>query len=195
VAPDAGPGAIAFTLDGVKGLVNLDGRGSYDPEGSPLVYQWFLDDELVSRESRFSIDLPVGEHRLKLVVRERSGLSAVDETTAVVMDVLTAEMMVSPITLARHGGDGAVTAVMVLPGDIMPEDVDRTRSMLMFPGALTAEYEKPPQRLNGKTLMLARFRRSDLLEAVPEDGPLDLWVIGRLRDGHYFSATDTVTIK
>jgi hypothetical protein len=44
--------------------------GSFDPEGSNLSFNWYVDDIKVSNVSNFSMDLSSGTHEIKLVVAD-----------------------------------------------------------------------------------------------------------------------------
>jgi hypothetical protein len=194
---DAGRDVTGFSVkvDGGTGSVTLDASGSYDPEGLPLRYRWFLNDEVVSRDVSFTIELPVGEHTLTLVVSDSSGLSASDQVIASVMEVADAITLISPSAVKRSGKGKPVVALVILPEGMRPADVDRTEPSLLFPGGIKAESQSVFYWLNGRTLVLARFDKAKLMAAVPDNGTVELRVVGRLKNGRYFSGTDTVTIK
>ena len=42
---------------------------------------------------------------------------------------------------------------------------------------------------------MAKFDRAKLMAAVPANGPVELRVVGGLKDNRYFSGADTVKIK
>jgi len=49
--------------------------------------------------------------------------------------------------------------------------------------------------LSGHAVVLADFPRAGLVAAVPQNGSVELQIVGRLKDGQQFSGRDTVTIK
>jgi hypothetical protein len=191
---DAGPDATGFTLDGVKGPVTLDGNKSYDPEGQPLQYRWYKGNELVSEQARFTIVLPLGEYNFRLIVTDPTGFSGSDEVKATITWVLSTEAMVSPQVIDRKSSK-AITAVVVLPKGTSRKDVDLSQPLVLFPGSVPAMKQTALVWLSGYTLVLADFSRADLVAAVPQNGQVELQIVGRLKNGQHFSGHDTVTIK
>jgi hypothetical protein len=193
---NAGPDAMGFTLDGVKGSVTFDGSQSYDPEGLPLSYQWYYKGELVpdANQAVLTMELPVGDSVLTLVVIDPTGIAASDDVVAQVTPVIGVMSFVSPQKLARSHPQDVVT-LTILPKDRTPSDFDHGEPMLLFPGGVRAYKQTAFVWLSGDTLVMATFKGQAVMAALPEDGPVELRVIGRFREGRYFSGTDTVTIE
>jgi len=188
---DAGPDVTSLVLGGA---VTLDGSKSYDPEGQPLQYRWYEGNELVSEQAQFIAVLPPGEHTLRLVVADPMGLTASDEVTVTVSGFLDADVLVSPQVIDRKSSK-AITAVIVLPKGVRPKDVDLNQPLVLSPGSVRATKQEAIMWLSGYTMVFADFPRAGLVAAVPQNGSVELQIVGRLKDGRQFSGHDTVTIK
>lgn len=191
---DAGPDVTGITLDGLTGSVALDGSGSHDPEGYPLTFEWYYDNELVSTEAGFTIELPVGEHLLTLVVCDSAGVPATDEVIARVVEAVDATLLIAPVELQRHSGQ-SVMAIVLLARGTDPRTVDLVAPVRLFPGDIRATTQTAFLWLGGRTVVLASFSHAALMAAVPDNGPVELRAVGRFKDGQYFSGTDTVQVK
>jgi len=81
---DAGDDEIGFAwFDGIA-EVTLDGSGSSDPDGDPLTYRWYLDGQIIATGVNPTIELPIGEHVIELIVNDGTQDSEPDE---VIVDV------------------------------------------------------------------------------------------------------------
>jgi len=191
---NAGPDVPGFSVTGDKGTVTLDASRSYDPEGLPLSHQWYRDGQLASTQAKFTTELPLGEYTFTLIVNDGINNSAPDEVRATVTNLTGATAMVSPSEITR-GRDGPIIAVVTLPKGRRVSEIDRNEPVLLFPGGIKAESQSVFTWLNGRAVVMARFRRSDLMAAFPGNGPVELRLVGRFRNGQYFSGVDTVRIK
>jgi hypothetical protein len=192
---NAGPDPMGFTLDkSLKAAVVLDGGKSRDPEGLPLQFRWYAGEELISEQARFTRELSIGSYTYKLVVSDLTGQIASDEATATVTLVVGTKMFVSPQKMQRNSSQD-VMALAILPKGKLPKDFDAAEPMLLFPGGIRAVKQSAFVWLSGDTLVLGTFKRSDLMAAVPTNGRTELRVVGRLKNGQYFSATDYATIE
>ncbi|MBN1509241.1 MAG: right-handed parallel beta-helix repeat-containing protein [Sedimentisphaerales bacterium] len=192
---DAGLDVWGFTLvnDG-KGAVTLDGSGSRDPEGLPLQFRWYYKDELVCDQARYSVELPVGVCDFNLVVDDPTGQTASDKATATVTLVTSTRTFVSPRRMLRNSSQDII-ALTVLPKGKYPRDFDMAEPLRLFPGGIPAVRQSAFVWLSGDSLAQGAFRRADVMAAIPTNGPTEIRIVGRLKDGKYFSAADTVTIE
>jgi hypothetical protein len=192
---NAGPDATGFTLDSnTKGAVTLDGGKSRDPEGLPLQYRWYDNDQVVGEQARFTTELPVGSHAYELVVSDPTGQVGSDEATATVMLVIGTKTFISPQKIKRKSSKD-ILVLTVLPKGKVPKDFDSTEPMRLFPGGIAAVKQNAFVWLSGDTLVQSTFKRADVMAAVPTNGRTELRVVGRLKDGQYFSAADSATIQ
>jgi hypothetical protein len=192
---NAGPDAAGFSLDGVTGTVLLDGTGSLDPEGQPLTYRWYVNGKLVSTQAKFAATLAVGEHTFTLIVNDGLQDSDPDQAVAGVWTFISTSATFSPKTIVRSKANQTIVVMLVLPTGRSAADFDKDEPMLLFPGSIEASTQKTTVWLNGKTYAMGRFDADELLAAVTTNGATQLRVVGALKDGRYFSATGTVTIK
>jgi hypothetical protein len=81
-----------------------------------------------------------------------------------------------------------------LPAGITKKDVDNNRKLILS-GELNATAQTVITWSGKKTIIVASFDRKKLLRAVPEKGLVELDVVGQLKNGQYFWASTTVTIK
>ena len=49
--------------------------------------------------------------------------------------------------------------------------------------------------LSGKAIVLVKFDRAEIMAAVPDNGPVEMRVVGRLKDMYFFSGVDNVRIR
>jgi hypothetical protein len=191
---DAGPDVAGFSLTGDTGTVALDARRSLDPEGRPLNYAWYRAGMLVSSLPQFTIDLPLGEHVFTLIVNDGTLDSTPDEVLARVSRPVRTQAMVSPEQMVRRTSL-PIQALAVLPQGRRITDFDATQPLVLLPGNIKAAAQSAFPWFHGQVLVLARFKRADLMAAVPANGMTQVTVVGRLKDGTYFAGTDSVNIK
>ena len=189
------PDAAGFCLTGDKGTVTLDASSSFDPEGTALTYRWYRSGQIVSIQAKFTMELPLGEHTFTLVVSDGVNNSPPEEVRATVTKIISAEALVSPSEMTRSRHEDSLLAIVMLPKGKRPSDVDRSEPMLLFPGSIKAVSQTAFVWFTGRTHVMARFNRAELMAAVPNNGPVELRLVGKLKDGQYFSGVDTVRIK
>jgi hypothetical protein len=197
VADGGGP-ASGFTLTPTaKGKVAFDASKSYDPEGQPLTYHWYLNNQLVSEEVSFKMDLAIGQYSFKLVVTDKTGQSTTDEVPTTVSLLIGTQTFVSPRVIKRSGA-GEIVTLTVMPKGKYPNDLDST-IVRLFPNdsgvGVGAIRQSAFMWFTGDALVMAAFRGADLMTLVPTNGPVQLMTVGRLKNGQYFGGSDTVTIQ
>jgi len=189
----AGPDVTTFSLDGGPVTVTLDGSASRDPSGLAIFHRWYQDGKPVSSAARFTVALPTGRYDFTLVVSNSAGVSRTDEVIVTIMAIHPTATYVSPNELGRLATDALITAMVVVPQSIAA--FDGAESMLLFPGGARAQTQTTLVWLDGKTYAMAQFRAAELLAAVPENGTVEVRVVGRLKNGLYFGGTDTIKIR
>jgi hypothetical protein len=101
---DAGPDQITYTWFDCFAQVILDGTDSYDPDGDELTYSWtwVINGEVHEANGvNPSIQLPLGEHTIKLIVNDGTEDSEPDQVIITVLDNTPPELelSVSPTVL------------------------------------------------------------------------------------------------
>jgi hypothetical protein len=190
-----GPWVTGFTLDGKTGELTLDAGDSYDPEGLVLAYQWRLDGELVSRDPTFTTTLSLGEHPFELLVSDSVGVSTLLEGVSRILVPVETIANVSPSTITHRGTGAPITVSIVLPAGSQVSSFPHDEKLLLYPGGIGADRQISFAWLGGKVLVVAKFDRAKFFEVTPTYGEVPVRVIGRLRNGSFFSGRDVVTLK
>jgi hypothetical protein len=172
--------------------VNLDGSGSYDDDGDPLTYLWswqIVSDVYETNGVNPTIELPVGEHTIELVVNDGVEDSEPNYTTVTVIRPLEAELRIMPRVINKKSHGRFIVAWLQLPPKITKADIDNDYPLTMYPGGIEAIRKlifNDTWRELPCISILAFFDRRKLLDAVEDDGPTWLDVTGRLKSGRYF---------
>jgi hypothetical protein len=107
------------------------------------------------------------------------------------------ELIILPRTINRTSRRETISAVLRLPESIITDDIDVDEPLVVFPGAVEAAGQSiiPPGKAAQSSVKIhAVFDKADLLAAMPDNGEVELTVVGRLNTGEYFYGTDTVRI-
>jgi len=192
---EVGPWLTGFTLNGKTGDLTLDASSSYDPEGQLLSYRWYLDGALVSRNARFTMELPLGSHPFELVVSDSVGVSTSLELVGQILEPIETTMNVSPSTIIYRGTMEPITVSILLPLGRSLLDFASTEKLLLHPGGIEATGQTGFVWLGGKVIVVAKFDRAKFFETSPTYGAGTVEVVGRLSDGNFFGATSTITLQ
>ena len=144
------------------------------------------------------IILPVGRHIIQLVVNDGINDSEPDWVAITVLGPMQAELVVYPEVIERtNPWPAVIMTILYLPPEVTQDHVDADHPLLLYPGRIETmgQYIFQTDR-NGTivTAIFAVFEKDRLLRAVPENGPVRLDVVGRLKTGRFFCGSDTVTI-
>ncbi|HIJ53341.1 MAG TPA: hypothetical protein HPP66_09330 [Planctomycetes bacterium] len=102
-----------------------------------------------------------------------------------------------PRTINRSRQRETISAVMRLPESIITDDIDVDELLVLFPGAIEAVSQsiipsgKPAQ---SNVRIVAVFDKAESLSGVPDNGDVELTVVGRFNTGEYFYSTDKIRI-
>jgi len=197
---EAGPNTIAYAEPNGIANVTLDGTGSYDDDGQPLTYLWTWNidgNDYDANGPTPTIQLPVGEHTIQLIVNDGIVDSEPDEVTITVIGPLPVRLWVFPQTINRQSRLEKVMAWMQLPEGITKDQIDLTAPLLLYPGPLepiNQYFFEHGQKGNKRTNIFILYDKAELLAAVPDNGPVDVQVVGMLTTGQYFYGSDFLTI-
>ena len=197
---DAGPNTTVYAgLDGTT-QVTLDGNGSYDDDGQPLTYlwTWTIDgNDYDANGPTPTIQLPVGEHIIHLIVSDGIVDSELDEVTITVIAPIQARLWFLPRTINRQSKMKRVMAWVHLPEGITKDQIDQTTPLLLYPGSLEPINQyifEHGQKGSKLTSIFIIYDKAELMAVVPDNGLVDLQVVGMLTTGRYFYGNDLVTI-
>ncbi len=197
---DAGSDKEAYAwLDGIA-EVNLDGSGSYDDDGDELTYLWTWEIEPNIYEANGVnpiIELPVGEHLIELIVNDGTEDSEPNCTTVTVIEPLNSFLRIMPRTINRKSRQRHIMAWLSLPEGVTKDDIDENVPLTLYPGDIEASRQfifENNRGGNTHTFILAFFKKSDLMNAVPDNGQVQLEAVGQLNTGRYFFGQRTIRI-
>ncbi len=190
---NAGPDRTAYAPAGGYASVALDGSASYDPEGSSLQYTWTWtvgDQAFEATGAAPTIALPVGQYEIGLVVFDGVNYSAADSLQVNVVQPLVYPLYLSPYHVSLEDSSRYVIVLMVLP-EIGAADVDLTVPITLSPGNVPAFSQHASEQTTGglRTTVVGMFYEEDVLNAIPDDGPISVTVTGQLTSGQSFQGT------
>jgi len=197
---DAGPNTIAYAEPNGIANVTLDGTGSYDEDAQPLTYlwTWTIDgNDYDANGPTPTIQLPVGEHIIQLIVSDGIDDSEPDEVTITVIAPIQARLCLLPRKINRQSKMKRVMAWVQLPEGITKDQIDQTTPLLLYPGPLEPIKQyifEHGQKGRKRTSIFLLYDKAELMAAVPDNGRVDVQVVGMLTTGRYFYGTDFVTI-
>jgi len=112
-------------------------------------------------------------------------------------DYIRARLWLSPRTINRKSRLKRVMAWMQFPKGITKVQIDQDQPLLLYPGGIEAElqyvFEQGKKGDKGVRIS-AFFDKAELMEAIPDNGQVQLEVVGYLTTGREFYGTDFVTI-
>jgi hypothetical protein len=95
-----------------------------------------------------------------------------------------------------------ITAWLHLLEGVTKDQIDSNEVLILYPEDAQNDIEAIQQfviqrgRLgNRRTSVIAFFDKSELMGAIPDNGRVELEVVGKLTSGRYFRGTDTIKIK
>jgi hypothetical protein len=205
---NAGPNQVAYAwIDGIAD-VTLDGSASYDADGDELTYLWTWSIDGNDYEANGvspTIELPVGEHRIELVVNDGIEDSEPNEIVITVVGPIKGALGVVPRIINGRGEQPRITAILRLPAGITKDRIDNSRKLMLYPGEIEASHQlimKYYERRMERVAIFASFDSSALVDAVGKAGLVQLDVVGQLKPalslsngtGQYYYGSDMVRI-
>ena len=106
-------------------------------------------------------------------------------------------MKLTPRRIIRHSRNKLIMAWLRLPEDITKDQIDSNEPLLLYPGGIEAELQHVfghGKKGDKGVRIFAFFDKSELTEAVSDNGQVQLEVVGYLTTSQEFYGTDFVTI-
>lgn len=109
---------------------------------------------------------------------------------------VAASVLITPSVITRDDDrTRTITAVASLPEGFRVDDWDDTQPTWLSPGNLAATSQSGVAWFNGTAIIIASFSKALLMQAIPDNGQVQIRFTGRLKDQRDFSGTYTVTIR
>jgi len=108
-----------------------------------------------------------------------------------------AKLTILPHTIHRSSLNQTNMVVLHLPEPIHKDDIDIHEKLIIFPGAIKAAEQRlipPGWEAQSNVRIHAVFNKAELLEAMPDNGDVEVIAIGRFVSGKFFYGTGTVRI-
>jgi len=106
-------------------------------------------------------------------------------------------MKLTPRRIIRHSRKKFIMVWLRLPEDITKDQIDSNEPLLLYPGGIEAQlqhvFEHGKKGDKGVSI-LAFFNKSELMEAIPDNGQVELQVVGNLTTGQEFYGQSFLTI-
>jgi hypothetical protein len=199
---NAGPDQTAYAwIDGIA-EATLDGSDSNDPDGDALTYKWTWAVGANTYEANGvnpTIELPVGQYVISLIVNDGLIDSEPNEVNITVIGPIEANLNITPKVLNCKGFQPRITAMLRLPKGITKDQIDSNEPILLYPGQIEADKVWISRDFNYKcrawsVTIFASFDKDELMDAIPNNGPVELAVVGRLKSGQFFFGSDNIRV-
>ena len=160
---------------------------------SPDSPDWDSRCDIVPNGANPTIELPIGEHVIELVVNDGIADSEPNEVVVNVVGPIEGDMWVLPPLIIRGGPLEQIMAAIRLPESIGLEDIEQEETLILYPAEIEATCQWFVER-HGRVKSVALFSKDELLTAVEENGTVELQVEGKLTSGQYFYGSDSIFI-
>jgi len=198
---NAGEDQTAYAwIDGIA-EVQLDGSASWGyVDEFEYYWSWEIAGEFYDANGVDPvIELPVGEHTMELTVNDGIVYSEPNQVVITVVEPIEATVLVRPRVLNRKSTKGKMIAWMHLPADITVDMFDSQQKLMLYPGGVEALSQRvlrprgPGSRGRGITI-LAFFDKGDVLDAIDDNGKVDIDIVGKFKSGQFIYGTDNIRI-
>jgi len=164
---------------------------------TPSSPKWNPEYDIAQTGPTPTIELPVGVHVIELIVNDGIYDSLPDQVIITVVGPIETYLKIVPQTINRHSQGRHIWAHIRLPAGIAEDQIDMSEPLFLYPGSIAASNQRVTHshsQADVRTSIFALFDKAALMDAVADDGPAELQVVGRLMTGQYYYACDTVTV-
>jgi len=180
--------------------VNLDGSGSYSPQGMPLTYLWswvINGNTYEANGVNPKIELPVGQYTIVLVVNDGQENSEPNRVVITVVRPIKGMLKITPQIIQRQREQRRIMAILWLPAGITKDQMDQKNKLLLYPGEVESLREFiPSYYANGarSVCIFAFFDLDEIVKAVDKNGPVRISVVGQFKTDQYFYGSDIIKV-
>ena len=206
--PVANAGADQIVYAWIDGFadVNLDGAASFDEDGDDISYHWCWSIEEKNFDANGinpTIQLPVGEHKITLIVRDFLYESEPNDVNIIIIAPMEAQMRIEPRTINLKSKMPRIIVMMWLPEGVKADDVNSNYRLMLYPdwpqkvNPIEAFYQNIYQykvRRFERTGILALFEKPDLASGIREGRDVEFKAVGKLTTGRNFFGSDSIKI-
>ena len=144
---------------------------------------------------------PPGDTIVTFMATDASDNTSTCSSTVTVVQAAESHLRIIPRIINREGRLQRILAVIRFPEGTIEEDIDIGQQLILYPGDSLEGVEAINQRIVSwyrwgtlRVSIFASFSKDEVTAGVPEDGLVELMVIGRFKDGQYFYGFDNVRI-
>jgi hypothetical protein len=185
-----------------------------EPDGVPIDderIQTFLEGvsatDNVDPEEDIIIDhdapalFPPGDTTVTFSATDTSGNTSTCQSTVTVVEAAESYLKIIPRIINREGRLNNILAVIRFPAGTTAEDINIGLPLMLYPGDSPDGVEAANQRIITwcrwgveRVSVFACFNKDDVMALIPDDGPVEMMLIGRFTDGQYFYGFDDVWV-
>ena len=194
---DAGLDQVVYAWVDRTALVPLDGTGSIDADGDALAYYWYDANELIAEGAEPNVVLSVGEHVIDLIVNDGIEDSEPNSCVVTVIEAMEIDAKMTPQSLNRNGKRPHVIGRLEFAGESMPV-LDPNEPMVLLAGQVQIEDQRQMLTYSKKDsawYLAGFFDNVALIEAITEDGVVEVTLAAKLLSGQWVYGRDVVTVK
>lgn len=196
---DAGADQVVFAWIDSLAQVQLDGTGSFDPDGDVLEYFWFDGNELIAMGAEPNVVLGIGKHVINLIVSDGIDDSEPYACLVTVIEPLMGRAAILPQSLNRDRRGRYVIGWLMLPKRVSAKDVDQDEPLSLLAGdaeiAAQRQYVLSSGRqYGGQISVVAFFDTAALLDAISEENQTGVTLVTRLTSGQTAYGVDKIRI-
>jgi len=148
-----------------------------------------------------TIELPIGQHVIKLIVNDGIDDSQPDYVDVNVVAPLEADLRMLPRVINRYSRMRRIMAFVRLHEGVTKDEIDSNELLMLYPDGSEEGIEAERQFViqchrcrTQQTYIFAFFDKAELMDAVPYNGRVELQIVGSLTTGQYFYGSDNIWI-
>jgi hypothetical protein len=129
-----------------------------------------------------------------LIVNDGIRDSEPDHVVVTVIGPVESELRIVPRVINRRSRQPKILALLRLPEGVTADQIDSNEPLLLYPGGIEPMSQRITESQRQGESIFALFDKDELMDAVGDNGGVELRVGGLLKIGRYFYGSDTVRI-